>query len=521
MPGSKTEDMKETRFTPFVSTLRSHLFPARQGLPSGLPRIVTAIAILFLAAAVPSGAKAAGADAGADARPNLIMIIADDMAWNDSTPYGHPHIQTPNLERLAAEGMRFDQAFLTCSSCSPSRCSIITGRYPHATGAAELHMPLPDQPTYPSLLKAAGYYTAQAGKWHLGNEVRDHFDRVEEMDKATNPSGCGQWVEVLQERPKDKPFFLWLASSDPHRSYEEGAIPTPHTAEDIVVPPFFPDTPEVRADLGLYYDEISRLDSFVGKVLDELDAQGVAENTFIVFLSDNGRPFPRCKTTIYDSGVKTPFIVRWPAGLKAGQSTGSLVSSIDIAPTFLELAGVTPPEGRLQGVSFLPILKDPQAETRDYIYAEHNWHDYQAHKRSVRSKDYLYIYDSLPFLNLSPPADAVRSPTYVTMMKLRDQGKLNINQMQCFLVPRPPKELYDVKADPYQFHNLAAEEEFSYMLNQMREIQSEWANKYQDPKPDLQTLTPDGFDRITGERFRQPKNKAKTSSQDKGKAKTE
>ena len=249
-------------------------------------------------------------------RPNVILIIADDMGREDCGAYGHPAIRTPNLDKLAREGMRFDRAFVTASSCSPSRSSLITGRYPHRTGAEELHQPLPrGQVTFVEKLKAAGYWTAAAGKWHLGNAVKDRFDVVREAGTAgfqlpSGPnrkpkarmtadgagsiqSGCDQWVPVLRDRPRDKPFFLWLAAFDPHRDYQEGTIPRPHRPEDVVVPPYLPDLPEVRKDLALYYDEIARLDHYVGEVLAELERQGEAGNTIVLFLSDNGRPFPR------------------------------------------------------------------------------------------------------------------------------------------------------------------------------------------------------------------------------------
>ena len=272
--------------------------------------------------------------------PNVVLIIADDMAWDDCGAFGNPKVRTPNIDKLARGGMRFDRAFVTASSCSPSRSSMITGRYPHNTDAEELHWPLPPgQVTFVEKLKAAGYWTAAAGKWHLGNAAKQRFDLVREADpsgfqlpagqdaksRMTAPgagavqSGCDQWVPVLRDRPRETPFFLWLAALDPHRDYEPGAIPAPHRPEDVVVPPYLPDVPEVRNDLALYYDEISRLDHHVGEVMAELDRQGEAGNTLVLFLSDNGRPFPRCKTTLYDSGIRTPLIVRWPGHVKPGQ----------------------------------------------------------------------------------------------------------------------------------------------------------------------------------------------------------
>ncbi len=379
----------------------------------------------------------------ANARPNVILIIADDLAWDDVGCYGHPTLRTPNIDRLAREGMRFTRAFVTASSCSPSRASMLTGRYPHNTDAEELHWPVPkEQITFVEQLRATGYWTAAAGKWHLGPAMKERFDLVKEADPAGfqlpsgangkpatvikakgDQSGCADWVPALQERPKDKPFFLWLASLDPHRDYEENISPKPYRPEEVIVPPYLPDIAAVRKDLALYYDEITRLDGFIGQVLAELDKQGVAENTLILFLSDNGRPFPRDKTTLYDGGIKTPFIVRWPKGVKAGLVCDRLVSSIDIAPTVLTLAGVKM-SPTIQGRDFSSLLRKPTSQSREFIYAEDNWHDYTDRARAVRSERFKYIHNDYPELPNTPPADGVRSLTYQAMERLRDQGYL-------------------------------------------------------------------------------------------------
>ena len=185
-------------------------------------------------------------------------------------------------------------------------------------------------------------------------------------------------MSTIENRPKDKPFFLWLAALDPHRAYEDGALKIPHKKYDIQIPPYMPDTPEVREDFLLYYYEIGRLDQYVGKVVTELEKQGVNENTMIVFISDNGRPFPGDKTTLYDGGIRTPWIVKWPAQIKPGQKTKSLVSSVDIAPSFLEITGLKSPDS-FEGTSFLPVLKDAQKITREYAFSEDHLHDFEDH----------------------------------------------------------------------------------------------------------------------------------------------
>jgi arylsulfatase A-like enzyme len=437
------------------------------------------------------------------------------MGWDDCGPYGNRSVRTPNIDRLAKQGMRFDGAILTCSSCSPSRASIMTGRYPHNTDAEQLHWPLPRaQVTFVEKLRGTGYWTAAAGKWHLGNEVKDRFDVVAEAGAAgfqlpsgagaqrakmiaeNDESGCANWIPALRSRPKEKPFFLWLAALDPHRDYKPNAIRNPHKPAEVIVPPYLADNRETRRDLALYYDEIGRLDENIGKVLGELEAQNVVSNTIVIFFSDNGRPFPRCKTTVYDSGIKTPLIVRWPARIQAASVCRSLISSIDIAPTVMELAGIER-LATFQGRSFAKVFDDPVARIRDYAFAEHNWHDYDAHGRAARTERFKYIHNFDVELPNTPPADAVRSPTFQAMRRLRDQGKLRPEQMTCFVKRRPAEELYDVENDPHELRNLAADSEHAETLKRLREELQKWQSETADPMPGLRN--PDEFDRETGE----------------------
>lgn len=440
--------------------------------------------------------------------PNLILIIADDMGWDDAGAYGHPHIRTPYLDQMAEEGMRFDRAFLTTSSCSPSRASIITGLYPHNTGAEQLHWPLPqDQLTFVELLKEEGYWTAQAGKWHLGDAVKDRFDVVKDgltigfdaeaegNQESRDGSGAEDWVSLLEERPTDQPFFLWLAAVDPHRIYEEGIIDSPHTIDQVIVPPYLPDTEEVRKDLALYYDEITRMDAYIGRVLKTLDDQGVAENTLVLFISDNGRPFPRDKTTLLDGGIKTPWIVRWPARIEAGATSGSLVSSVDIAPTFLSLAGVPIPE-KFEGADMSSLFEDPTDLVRDAIYAEDHWHDHDDFSRAVRTVEFKYIRNFFPQFPNTPPADALTSPTFASILELKEAGQLNEIQNSIFVSPRPEEELYAVEEDPFELVNLASDPAYSDQLALMRQRLTGFREATGDNDPEF--YTPDEFDRITG-----------------------
>ncbi|WP_168564837.1 sulfatase family protein [Crateriforma spongiae] len=444
--------------------------------------------------------------------PNFVVFIADDAAWDDFGTYGNETIRTPNIDALAENGLRFDRAYLTCSSCSPSRCSILTSRYPHSTGAGELHLPLPaDQVMVTTPLREAGYHTVAAGKWHLGNDAKSQFDRV--LDTNGGPGNNGRWVEAVTDRPADQPFFAWLASSDPHRGYQPGAVDPPHDPADVRVPAIFPDTPAVREDIALYYDEISRFDQYIGKVVETLDRQGVLENTVVFVISDNGRPFPHCKTRVNVDGVRTPLVVHWPAGLKATGSTQSLVSVIDLVATMVDLAGVDRPP-TFQGVSIRPILNDSDATVRRFAFAEHNWHDYRARERAVITQDHLMIRNDLPELPATPPADGVRSATYQEMQRLRDEGRLTGPPTDVFMVPRPRFALYDVAADPHCLDNLYDRPANESVQQSLRSALDAFADLTADNfDGNAEGLTPDGFDRDTG--LRLPANQRSSGSKRK------
>lgn len=434
-------------------------------------------------------------------KPNFVFIIADDVSWNDIGCYGNDVVKTPNIDRLAQEGLRFTNAFLTASSCSPSRCSIISGKYPHSDGAAELHTPLPEKEVrslYPLLLKENNYYTAHAGKWHLGAAAHRAFDRYTDDNGYDNGDGGeNNWVRFIKERPKDKPFFFWLAAHDAHRPWGADTFKITHDPAKVILPPYFVDTQETRQDMVSYYNEIGRFDYYIGKVREELENEGVLDNTVIIVMADNGRPFPRCKTRVYDSGMKTPFIVFWPGGIRnKGCKVDGLISAIDIAPTILDLAGIDP-SNDYQGESFLPMIKNPATDIRTAIFSEHNWHDYEAHERMIRTKDYLYVLNARPNLTNCGPADSKSSPTQRALNQVRDEGKLTPAQADVFITPRPAEELFDLRNDPEQFLNLASIPEYQEKLKEMRHRLKSWQYNTGDTTPD--DLTPDWYNRETGE----------------------
>ena len=413
-------------------------------------------------------------------KPNVVFFIADDVSQDDFGCYGHPIIQTPNVDSLAKKGMRFENAYLTTSSCSPTRCSIITGRYPHNTGAPELHVRLPkEQIRFPELLREAGYYTVLSGKNHMfGNKDRA-FDRI------TGGGGPGKekdWVDHVKDRPKDKPFFFWFASIDAHRSWAISDEAPKYNPEDVIVPPYMVDTEITRQDLAGYYHEVSRFDHYVGLVTAELKKQGVLENTMIVVAADNGRPFPRCKSRMYDSGIKTPWVVHYPKLVKNPSVTPSFVSVIDLSATCLELAGVKRP-AFIQGRSFLPILEDPKAKVREVVFAEHNWHVYKNHERMVRFGDYLYIRNNFPNQpNLCYESDD-HYPAGAELWKAHAAGKTKPSQQQIFANPCPPEELYKVSNDPHQLSNLAKDVKHAKTIKQARALLASWTMQTGDSIP--------------------------------------
>ena len=448
-------------------------------------------------------------------RPNVILFLGDDISWNDFGCYGNRAARTPHIDQLAASGIKFTEAYLTASSCSPSRSSIVTGRYPHNTGkAAELHREIAwNLPWFPALLREAGYYTALVGKNHMraappppGHEpLPKAFDRIDEGRAPNNQGGHARWVSTLRQRPKDRPFFFWFASYDAHRGWDgdtewdPNRFGPPHRPAEVEVPAFLDDDPATRDDLASYANEVTRLDHYVGQVVQALAEEGELDNTLLLVMADNGRPFPRAKTRLHDSGMKTALVAHWPRGIKAaGATSASLVSAIDLAPTILELAGVAIPAS-MQGVSLRPLLQNPQAVVRRYAFSEHNWHDYEAHGRSVRGEGFLYIRNSRPELAWQGPADSVRSPSHRRLQALRDQQQLSPAQADVFLAPRPRVELYRTADDPDQLHNLADLPPYREVRQRLADLLDRWIEETGDSVPD--DLSRDSFDRETGERL--------------------
>lgn len=415
-------------------------------------------------------------------RANVIIFIADDVSVNDIGVYGNRAVSTPIIDSLAANGMLFANAFLTTSSCSPSRASIISGRYPHNTGAPELHMPLSGTiETLAGQLKEGGYFTGASGKWHLGEGVRQDFDLV--LDSDIGLGGESRWSELLAEIPSEKPYFLWLASVDAHRGWGENEFDGVSKMDAANLPPYVVADSATLEDFRQYYDEIARFDHHIGETLKKLADKNRLDNTLVFILADNGRPFPRDKTRLYDSGLQTPFIAYWHNGsMPQGSRSDALVSTIDLAPTISKICGFNPLEA-YQGMDFSNVLKNPGAEHRNYVFGEHNWHDYRAFERMVRSKTYLYIENHLPESQMSSAADVHSGASFLQLVNGHAIETLDSIQLQNFIQPRPTVELYNTKEDKLQLKNLILLDEYAQEKLQLHNKLLQWKELTGDTKP--------------------------------------
>ena len=432
----------------------------------------------------------ATAENDASPLPNILVFLADDVSWKDFGCYGNDAIRTPNIDALAEQGLRFTHAFLTTSSCSPTRISVLTGKYPHATGAEDLHMPLPaEERIVPSYLREHGYFTGHMRKTHYGPNGMKQFDWYsKQLDFAAFLDECG-----------DRPFFMWVGFSDAHRPYNKGAFEPPHDPAKVKVPPYLADTPATRADLADYYDEIARMDGNIGRMMDELEKRGRHENTLTVFFADNGMPFPRAKGTAYDSGIGTPLVMSWPNKIRAGLLHKDLASVIDLAPTFLAAAGIDTPAD-MQGRSLMPLLQDPSRQGRQYVFAERNWHNCDEHMRAVRSKKYKLIRNAYLEKPYGNPADCSRCPSWHSLLQLKEKNESSAAQLGMFRMPRPLLELYDVERDPDELKNLANDPKYAEVVAELESRLEQWIEETGD-FPATRRRRGDNTDRVTGVKF--------------------
>jgi N-sulfoglucosamine sulfohydrolase len=450
------------------------------------------LVLLAVLAAVPVPALA---QAPSKAHPNILVFLADDLGWRDTGVYGNSGIRTPNIDRLARSGLRVVYAFGTSPQCSPSRISMLTGKYPHATLTEDLHTPLPDnERLLPSYFRELGYFTGDMAKTHYGPNGERQFQWYSPETAAAFPA--------FLDSAGTRPFFLWVGFHEPHRPYRPGSVPQQHSPARVTVAPYLADAPETRSDLALYYDAIGSMDRAIGDMLAELARRNLRDHTLIVFLSDNGPPFPREKGTLYDSGIRTPLILSWRGRIAAGTTFDrGLVSTVDLTPTLLELAGATPPES-MQGRSFAGLITAASSYAgREHVFSERNWHDCDEHQRAVRTMRYKLIRtDAYTELPLCTAADIGASPSFLVLRALAKAGRLTAAQRRLFEVPRARLELYDLKSDPWELRNLADTPAYAKEVRRLAGVLQQWMETSGD-FPAAYRVRDDNTDRVTGVQF--------------------
>ena len=416
---------------------------------------------------------------GGSDRPNIVLIVSDDHGREALGCYGNPVIETPHLDALAAEGVRFTNAFCTTASCAASRSVILTGLHNHATGTyGHTHgchhfACFDDVRTLPAMLADGGYRTGRVGKRHYAPERLYPFDweRPErEFGRADvrMADACREFVNT------EGPFFLYWCSMNPHRARPREDHPLrpddfgnppasfagdeerPYAEDRVLVPPFLSDTPEVRAELAQYYQSIARLDRGIGRLVSVLRDAEKLEKTVIIYVSDNGAAFPQAKTTLYEPGMGLPLIVRSPLHTSRGGSCDGLVTWADLTPTILDLAGVAAPENSFHGRSFAGIIDEPSPENwRDEVFASHTFHEITNYypMRVVRTRRHKFIYNIAWKLDYSFASDLWASASWQAALR-EGADAFGARSVEAY-IRRPKFELYDLEADPNETVNLA------------------------------------------------------------------
>jgi uncharacterized sulfatase len=427
-------------------------------------------------AALPTLCRVSAQAADA-ARPNILFCIADDWSWPHASIGGDKVVKTPTFDRVAREGVLFRNAFVTSPSCTPSRGSIVTGQWHwRLEDGANLWSTLPAKfEVYPDLLEKAGYHVGCTRKgWGPGQH--------EPGGRTRNPAGpqFKNFEVFLKARPQGAPFCFWFGSSDPHRPYErDSGVQSGMKPEDVEVPPYLPDSEIVRKDLCDYYFEVQRFDREVGELLRLLEERGELDRTLVVITGDNGLPFPRAKSNLYDSGTNVPLAVRWPARVTGGRAVEDFVSLQDLAPTFLEAAGLTA-SAAMTGRNLLGLLASGKSgrvdPARDHVLTGKERHAWVRKDglgypcRAIRTTDFLYIRNfkpdrwpagdpvdgGAPFYPNRSYGDIDDGPTKTYLIEHRHEpGVKPLFEQTC--EKRPAEELYDLRKDPHQLQNVAAD----------------------------------------------------------------
>ncbi len=429
-------------------------------------------------------------------RKNVVLIVADDHG-RDLGCYGNRDVRTPHLDALAAEGTRFEFAFCTTASCSPSRSVILSGLQNHTNGQYGLEHATHKQNSHawvrglPNLLRDAGYRTCLVGKYHVAPESSYRFDEVANQGTM----GSRHTVRMAENAARflrqadPRPFFLYFCPTDPHRAGEgfanereyPGISPARYDPKALQVPHFLPAQPEARRELAEYYAAVSRLDQGVGQLLRALRESGRLEETLVIYASDNGIPFPGAKTTLYEPGIRLPLLVRAPGQRRRGLVCRAMVSWVDLVPTVLQFTGARGPEYPLHGRSFLPLMEESDPPEWDEVYASHQFHEITMYypMRAVRTRRYKYLRNLAHPLPFPFASDLWNSATWQGVLRRKDLRYGS--RTTTAYVQRPQHELYDLEADPRELDNLAARPEHAPILAGLQAKLRAWQQRTGDP----------------------------------------
>ena len=410
-------------------------------------------------------------------RPNILWLTSEDYSHHWLGCYGNQDAKTPNIDQLAAEGVRYKYAYANAAVCAVARFTLITGRYACSMGAQNMRSryPIPERfKTYPSYLRAAGYYCVNKSK-------TDYNFRTDDKSHWDESSGKAHW----KNRKPGQPFFAVFNTTISHESSlfqkkidaarKKGMIPeTPsRNPQTVKLPPFLPDTPEIREDWVTYMDIMTAMDKQIGDWIQELKDAGELENTIIIHYSDHGGILPRAKRYIYDTGTHVPLIVRFPkkwahlAPGKPGSSSDRPVSFIDLPPTALSLAGIEPPK-QFQGRAFLGEHRQ-QAEPYVFLFGQRFDSRMLRNVRAVTDGKYRYIRNFHPHRHRGILTGYPHSQKgWVSFYDLQKAGKTSEEQSAFWAIPQPVEEFYDLEADPWEVNNLAADPKHRKRLLQMR-----------------------------------------------------
>jgi len=434
-------------------------------------------------------------------KPNIILILSDDHSFPHVGCYNDVNVLkynlTPNLDAFAKEGIRFERAYTTAPQCAPSRTSMFTGCSPVSIDVTRFAEPArKDVPFFSDILRKSGYWVGLDGRNHhldgaegdnnpminevLGKEgMRSldlRFDHVVKYNtKGAHLAEVPQRINsILDEVPMGKPFFLYFGFNQPHRKFEDGYEEI--NPDQLVLPPDFPDLPEVRKDYARYLSDVRDMDRGFGSVMKVLEDRELSKNTIVIFMGDNGESFLRGKGTLHGRGIHVPLIIRFPGVTNPNSSSKTLVSGEDLAPTILELAGLSF-EKSITGKSFSNSIKGIEDQNkREYVFAERGWHagpltrtDGFDLSRSVTSERYHYIYNALPKQEFAQ-VDMVKTEAWQEVVKANSENRLSgLIQNFYFYKERAVFELYDLQNDPYELNNLSGQKEYQEIEKTLRD----------------------------------------------------